>query len=73
MNASVQRVVAALNDIAKNVIKWPTGDHLDIVKQKFQRLSNMPDVIGAIDGCNISIEAPKVILLHVLSQFVVDS
>lgn len=50
LNASVQRVVAALNDIA---IKWPT-DHL--VKQKFQRLSNMPNVIGAIDGCNIRIE-----------------
>jgi len=56
--------------MAKNVIKWPTGDHLDIVKQKFQRLFNMPDVIGAIDGCNISIETSKVILLHVLTQFV---
>ncbi|XP_011864311.1 PREDICTED: putative nuclease HARBI1, partial [Vollenhovia emeryi] len=61
MNVSVQRVVAALNDIAKDIIRWPTGDCLNTVKQKFQRLSNMPDVIGAIDGCNISIEAPKAV------------
>lgn len=69
MNASIQRVVAALNDMAKNVIKWPAGDHLDSVKQKFQRLSNMPDVIGAIDGCNISIEAPKVCIVTVSVLF----
>ncbi|XP_012521958.3 protein ANTAGONIST OF LIKE HETEROCHROMATIN PROTEIN 1-like [Monomorium pharaonis] len=64
LNASVQRVVAALNDIAGNVIRWPAGDRLDIVKQKFQCLSNMPNVIGAIDGCNISIDAPKEHSLH---------
>ncbi|XP_071576145.1 uncharacterized protein [Temnothorax nylanderi] len=64
VNASIQRVVAGLNDMAKNIIKWPAGDHLDSVKQKFQRLSNMPNVIGAIDGCNISIEAPKEHSLH---------
>lgn len=62
LNVSIQRVVAALNDIAKNVIKWP-AENLDVVKQKFQCLSNMPNVIGAIDGCNISIEAPKACLI----------
>lgn len=60
LNASIQRVVAALNDMARNVIRWPVGDYRDIVKQKFHSLSNMPNVIGAIDGCNINIEAPKV-------------
>ncbi|XP_018313143.1 putative nuclease HARBI1 [Mycetomoellerius zeteki] len=64
LNVSVQRVVAALNDMAGNVIRWPEGNCLDVVKQKFQCLSNMPNVIGAIDGCDISIDAPKEHSLH---------
>ncbi|KYN06763.1 Putative nuclease HARBI1 [Cyphomyrmex costatus] len=64
LNVSVQRVVGALNDMAGNVIRWPEGNYLDVVKQKFQRLSNMPNIIGAIDGCDISNEAPKKHSLH---------
>lgn len=54
------RVVQALNDIAGDVVQWPRGDRLATVKQKFQRLSVLPDIIGAVDGTHISIKEPHV-------------
>lgn len=54
------RVVQALNDIAGNVVQWPRGDRLVTVKQKFQKLSVLPDIIGAVDGTHISIKEPHV-------------
>lgn len=54
------RVVQALNDITEDVIQWPRGNRLATVKQNFQKLSVLPDIIGAVDGTHISIKQPYV-------------
>ncbi|XP_025155756.1 protein ALP1-like [Harpegnathos saltator] len=58
----VCRVVKALNIIAKEVIKWPTGEKLEITKEKFMNLGQtpMPGIVGAIDGCFIFIKKPNI-------------
>ncbi|GAB1867340.1 Protein ALP1-like isoform X1 [Camponotus japonicus] len=58
LSVSFMRVIQALNNIAGDVIQWPRGERLTIVKQKFQKLSVLPDIIGAIDGTHISIKKP---------------
>lgn len=54
------RVIKALNDIADDIIVWPTGDKLLTVKEKFRGNGGLPDVIGAIDGTDIEVKDPKV-------------
>ncbi|KYN13015.1 hypothetical protein ALC57_14790 [Trachymyrmex cornetzi] len=56
------RVVKALNDIAGDVIVWPRGNQRITVNEKFQRIGKLPHVIGAIDGTNVPIKAPKVLV-----------
>ncbi|XP_070157474.1 uncharacterized protein [Polyergus mexicanus] len=56
LSVSFMRVVQALNDIAADIVQWPRGDRLATVKQKFQTLSVLPDIIGAVDGTHISIK-----------------
>lgn len=62
------RVIKALNDIADDIIVWPRADKLLFVKEKFQKIGNLPDVIGAIDGTDIEVKGPKVskIIQHAL-------
>lgn len=54
------RVIKALNDIANDIIVWPTGDKLLTIKEKFRENDGLPDVIGAIDGTDIEVKGPKV-------------
>lgn len=54
------RVIHALRDISSEVIRWPEGHNIDRTKNEFNAKAGMPDVIGAIDGSHIEIEAPKV-------------
>ena len=54
------RVVEALNDIAGEVITWPRGEIATQVKETFQHISGLSNVLGAIDGSYIEIKAPKV-------------
>ena len=54
------RVIEALNEIAHNVIEWPRGERATHVKQSFQQIAGLPNVLGAIDGSYIPIKAPKV-------------
>lgn len=54
------RVVKALNNIAGDVIVWPTGDKLLTVKEKFRAIGGLPNVIGAIDGTDIEVKSPRV-------------
>jgi len=57
---SFVRVVAALCNIAPQIIKWPERVEMEIIKMKFQNLSHIPGVLGAIDGAYIPIKAPKI-------------
>lgn len=50
----------ALNSISAEVISWPKGDKLLNTKIKFQGISRLPNVIGAIDGSHIEMPAPEV-------------
>lgn len=52
--------MSAVNNVADRFIKWPIGNRLNEVKQRFSEIGSFPDVIGAIDGCHISISASKV-------------
>lgn len=54
------RVVQALNEIADEVIEWPRNEKATHVKQAFQQIAGLPNVLGAIDGSYIKIKAPKV-------------
>ncbi|XP_011141655.1 protein ANTAGONIST OF LIKE HETEROCHROMATIN PROTEIN 1-like isoform X2 [Harpegnathos saltator] len=56
------RIVEALNDIAGDVIEWPRGEKATHVKQQFQQIAGLPNVLGAIDGSYIEIKAPKTVL-----------
>lgn len=49
-----------LNDIAGDIIIWPKGDKLLIIKEKFKENGGLPDVIGATDGTGIEVISPKV-------------
>ena len=42
----VHKVSGILMDSFQGVLRWPTGQHLDEVKQKFHRMQGLPDVIG---------------------------
>lgn len=69
LNACVRRVVQALNSIAGEVIKWPTGIKLAASREKFTHLGDarIPGVIGAIDGCYIFIKKPHLEVIHFFS------
>jgi len=60
------RVTHALRDISSEIICWPEDHNIDRIKKEFNEKAGMPDVIGAIDGSHIEIEAPKV-CIHLLS------
>lgn len=60
LHDSFRRVVNALNNIADSVIVWPTGDRLTAVKNRFNEIGVLQNVIGAIDGSHIPILAPHV-------------
>lgn len=40
-------------------IQWPSGDEAISIMQDFEAASGFPGVIGAIDGTDIRINAPK--------------
>lgn len=56
---SFVRVIAAFGNIAPQIIKWPELHEMELIKRKFQQLSQIPGVLGTIDGTYILIKAPK--------------
>lgn len=54
------RVINALCIIAPRIIKWPQGREIDAITDKFIKISNIPNVLDAIDGSYIPIKAPTV-------------
>ncbi|XP_071634693.1 putative nuclease HARBI1 [Temnothorax longispinosus] len=55
---AVRRVTRALFKVADQFISWPSGEQAQIVMRKFKENSRFLNVIGAIDGTHIRIEAP---------------
>jgi len=56
----VRRVVKALYAMSADIITWSRNDILLNTKTKFQRISQLPNVVGAIDGSHIEIPASEV-------------
>ncbi|XP_052261620.1 putative nuclease HARBI1 isoform X1 [Dreissena polymorpha] len=55
----IQQVISAINRNLNN-ITFPTSLHdLAATKQKFHRVAGIPNVIGAVDGTLIPIQAPS--------------
>lgn len=59
LSRNFERVVAALNQIAKRIITWPTKEKRQIIKKKFEEAGGLPNNIGVIDSVYIPIKAPK--------------
>ena len=53
------KVVEALVDASPQWIKWPTHDEQLVISQVFQNRSNIPGIIGAVDGCQVGIVPPN--------------
>jgi DDE superfamily endonuclease len=59
LEVSFQRVIAALNSMAQDIITWPTNNSaVATTTAGFQNASGFPGTIGAIDGTHIQIKAP---------------
>ncbi|KAG5873039.1 hypothetical protein JTB14_036206 [Gonioctena quinquepunctata] len=58
---SFLRVITILEDIAPEVIQWPSENDLATITAKYYRISRnqLKNVVGAIDGSYIPIKAPK--------------
>lgn len=59
VHGCVSRVIDALCALAPSVIKWPSITEMDETAGRFEEVSGMPGVLGAIDGCHIPIMPPK--------------
>lgn len=56
---SVRRVTNALLRIRQQFIKWPEPHETPNIHRAFQALAGFPNVIGAVDGIHIKIQAPR--------------
>lgn len=55
---AVRRVTRALFKVAHQFISWPSNEQAQTIMRKFKENRRFPNVIGAIDGTHIRIEAP---------------
>ena len=55
-------MIAVINEIAPNFIKWPSIPELVEDEKQFRKFADFPGVIEALDGCHIQITAPDRIL-----------
>jgi len=53
------KIIHAMYEIAPDIIKWPHGETIDIIKGKFKSFAGIENVIGAVDGTYIRIKASK--------------
>lgn len=75
LSNSFMRVVAKINEVSGDYIKWPQGNDILQLKTAFHKIKGMPGVIGAIDGSDVEVKAPKVSLFHSVfdpSAFIVN-
>lgn len=54
------RTVRAICKIAPNIIQWPQGEKINIIKGQFKSFAGIENVIGAVDGTYVPIKAPTI-------------
>lgn len=59
LSVCFMRVTNLLCGLARRVINWPTGERLRQVKEKYQRIGGLQNVVGSVDGTFVPIKAPK--------------
>ncbi|KAL2102384.1 hypothetical protein ACEWY4_001552 [Coilia grayii] len=60
MSKNLTEVATAIGRLAAHYIRFPGGQELNAIKEAFYRHSNMPGVIGLVDGSLFPIKAPSV-------------
>ena len=55
---SIMKTLEQISDIAEDYIKWPTNQEKQTSAGVFKRITDIDNVIGAIDGCHIKIQKP---------------
>ncbi|XP_051167759.1 putative nuclease HARBI1 [Leptopilina boulardi] len=53
------RIAKVLNRRSAEFIRWPQGQEIIKNQQEFFEIADFPDIIGAVDGCHIRINAPS--------------
>lgn len=59
LSQSVTRVIHVLNNMAHRIIKWPTEQEMVRIERGFRRMAGLRDVIAAVDGTYVKIDAPE--------------
>ncbi|KAM4565920.1 putative nuclease HARBI1 [Odontesthes bonariensis] len=60
MLRNLEEVATAIGRLAPRYIRFPGGQEVNTIKEAFYRQSNMPGVLGLIDGSLFPIKAPVV-------------
>jgi len=55
----VKDVINYLCSIARNIISWPALGEMPQLEVEVKKLANFLGILGAIDGCHVSILAPE--------------
>ena len=55
---SIMKTLEQISDIAEDYIEWPTNHEKQTGAGVFKRITDIDNVIGAIDGCHIKIQKP---------------
>ncbi|KAL2643820.1 hypothetical protein R1flu_011407 [Riccia fluitans] len=52
-------VMTIIRELGPLFLKWPRGETMDKVSQKFERICGLPNIHGAMDGSFIRVRAPQ--------------
>ncbi|KAK3918215.1 Putative nuclease [Frankliniella fusca] len=53
-------IIEALRDMSPRYIQWPDREERALIKERFQRYSGFPGIVGALDGTYQNVTAPRV-------------
>lgn len=56
--SAFESIILALNKLATEFIKWPSGERVETVKAGFKKLKQIENIVGAVDGTYCPIKAP---------------
>ncbi|XP_052786226.1 putative nuclease HARBI1 [Mya arenaria] len=55
---AIHAVFVILAGLLNRYVKFPTGLEIESVKRKFYSVAGFPNVVGAVDGTHVKIQAP---------------